>query len=105
MLSEINVLDFQAELGGHSHSIISRHYPFSFSCSLSESPTGTQQIENSMHHRAHAAQFYSLLEPPSFPFGPLVLVFSSLQFANKFCLCPTELQAKGTGTPTNTKKQ
>lgn len=104
MLSEINVLDFQAELGGHSHSIISQHYPFSFSRSLSEPPTGTQQIENSMHHRAHAAQFYSLLEPPSFPFGPLFF-FLFFQFANKFCLCPTELQAKGTGTPTNMKKQ
>lgn len=71
MLSEINVLDFQAELGGHSHSIISQHYPFSFSRALSEPPTGTQQIENSMQHRAYTAQFYSLLEPPSFPFGPL----------------------------------
>lgn len=67
----INVLDFQAELGGHSHSIISQHYPFSFSPALSEPPTGTQQIENSMQHRAYTAQFYSLLEPPSFPFGPL----------------------------------
>lgn len=103
MLSEINVLDFQAELGGHSHSIISQHYPFSFSRSLSELPTGTQQIENSMHRRAHAAQFYSLLEPPSFPCGPLFFFF--LLFANKLCLCPTGLQAKGTGTPTNMKKQ
>lgn len=97
MLSEINVLDFQAELGGHSHSIISQHYPFSFSLSLSEPPTGTQQIENSMHHRAHAAQFYSLLEPPSFPCGPLFFfLFFNLQISFVCVLQNCKLKAPNT---------
>lgn len=85
MLSEINVLDFQAELGGHSHSVISQYYPFSHRHTLPEPPTGTQQIENSMHQRTHAAQFYSLLEPlPLIP-PSMVIFFFFLQIANKFC--------------------
>lgn len=83
MLSEINVLDFQAELGGHSHSIISQHYPFSSAHTLPKPPTGTQQIENSMHQRTHAVQFYSLLEPLLF-----IPPFHVLQIANNFCFCP-----------------
>lgn len=77
MLSEINVLDFQAELGGRSLSIISQHYPLSRAHTLPEPPTGTQQIENSMNQRTHAVQFYSLLEP-------LLLIPPSLFFFS-FC--------------------
>lgn len=58
--------------------------------------------------KQHASQgsCCTILQPfgaPFLSFWPTFFFF--FQFANKFCLCPTELQAKGTGTPTNMKKQ
>lgn len=60
--------------------------------------------------KQHASQGSrcTILQPfgaPFLSFWPTFFSCFFFQFANKFCLCPTELQAKGTGTPTNMKKQ
>lgn len=61
--------------------------------------------------KQHAAQdlLCTILQPfgaPFLSFWPTFLVyFFPLSLQNKFRLSPTELQAKGTGTPKNMKKQ